>query len=115
MSGGIFGVLQFAIDGVTDQQNAIANNLANAQTPDYSDTEVNFQQSLQQAIAAPGPATATETVEASSNPANTEGNNVDMASELVESEKSALQYQTISENLNAQFRLIAGASGGSYS
>lgn len=115
MSDGILGVLSFAIDGVTEQQNAVANNIANDQTPNFTDTEVNFQQSLQQAIDAPGPATASITVDPSSAAPASNGNNVDLNTELVESEKAVLQYQTISESLNAQFRLISGASGGSYS
>lgn len=113
VSDGIIGVLQFAIDGVTEQQNAIANNISNAQTPGFTDTEVSFQQSLQQAIDSPGPAVASISTSQDTN-GSTNGNSVNVDSELVESEKAALQYQTVSESLNAQFRLIAGSAGGSY-
>jgi flagellar basal-body rod protein FlgB len=114
MSGGIVDVLQFAIDGVTQQTNATANNLANANTPGYTASNVNFQQSLAQAIEAPGEATATVTTTPSSDPAGTNGNNVNLASELVSSEKGALEYQQLSESLNSQFRLIRGVVGGSW-
>jgi flagellar basal-body rod protein FlgB len=114
VSGGIIDALQFAIDGVTDQTNAVANNLANANTPDFTDNEVNFQSSLASAIAAPGTATAKETNTPSDSPAGTNGNNVDLGQELDEAEQVSLSYQQISESLNFQFRLIAGSSGGSF-
>jgi flagellar basal-body rod protein FlgB len=114
VSGDIVGVLQFAIDGLTQQQNAIANNLANAQTPGYTDTEVSFEQSLQQAISGSGPSTAAITSAPSSAPPATDGNNVSLSDELVEAQQVTLQYQTTSEMLNAQFRLVQGAAGGSF-
>lgn len=115
MDGQIVGVLQFALDGVTQQQQAVANNLANLDTPNYTDTEVTFQQSLQQALQDDGGGTATITQVPSTSAPATDGNNVDLASELTEAEESTLQYQALSESVNAQFRLIRGAAGGSFS
>lgn len=115
MTSGIVGVLQFAIDGITDQQNAVANNIANESTPGFTDSEVSFEQSLQQALAAGGPAVAQETVADSSAAAATNGNNVDLGQEMVEAEQDSLHYQQVSESLSAQFRLIGGAAGGSFS
>ena len=115
MSDGIVGILQFAIDGVTASQNAVANNIANDNTPGYTDTEVSFQSSLEHALDLPGTNNAQITTAASTAPKATDGNNVKLADELDEAEQDTLHYQTISESLNAQFRLIAGASGGSYS
>lgn len=114
MSSGIIGVLQFAIDGVTQQQNAISTNIANEATPNYTANEVSFQQSLQQALVAGTPSTAQVTTAPSSAPAATNGNNVDLGGEMVAAEQATLQYQAMSESLNAQFRLIQGASGGSF-
>lgn len=114
MNGGIVDVLQFALDGVTQQTDATANNLANANTPDYTASDVNFQQSLEAAITAPGSATATVSTTPSSAPAGTDGNNVDLATELASSEQDALEYQQLSESLNSQFRLIRGVVGGGW-
>lgn len=114
MSTDIIGILQFAIDGITRQQNAIANNIANQATPGYTDNEVSFQRSLQQALAAGGPATAQVTTAPSTYRSATNGNNVNLGGELVSAEKATLQYQSVSESLNAQLRLVQGASGGSY-
>jgi flagellar basal-body rod protein FlgB len=114
MDGGIVDVLQFAIDGVTDQTNAVANNLANAETPDFTASDVNFQQSLEKAISSPGTSTATETTTPSTDPAASNGNNVNLGSELVSSAKGALEYQQLSQSLDAQFRLIRGVVGGTW-
>jgi flagellar basal-body rod protein FlgB len=114
VSGGIVDVLQFAIDGVNDQINATANNLSNEATPGYSATDVDFQSSLDQALNANGTATATVTTTPSTAAPNTQGNNVSMSDELVGSEKEALEYQQLSESLNAQFRLVRGVVGGGW-
>ena len=114
MSGGIIDALQFAIDGVSASENATSNNIANAQTPGYTDTEVSFQSSLEHALAGSAPVVATTTTTPSSAPPASNGNNVDIGAELIAAQREALQFQTESESINAQFRLIAGASGGSY-
>jgi flagellar basal-body rod protein FlgB len=113
--GDIVDVLQFAIDGVSTSQNTIANNLANAETPGFTASETTFQSSLDQALSASGPATAKVTTTPSTAAPASNGNNVSTSDELLAAEKATLQFQTVSESLNAQFRLIAGASGGSYS
>ena len=48
-------------------------------------------------------------------PPATNGNNVDTGTQLVDAQEETLQYQTMVEMLNAQFRLISGAAGGSFS
>ncbi|MCU1495383.1 MAG: flagellar basal body rod protein [Acidimicrobiaceae bacterium] len=111
---GVIDILNFAIDGVTQQQNAVANNIANASTPGFTGTEVSFESSLQHALDLPGPATAQVSSAPSSALPATNGNNVQLSDELVAAQSDTLHYQTISESLNAQFRLIQGASGGSY-
>jgi flagellar basal body rod protein FlgB len=47
--------------------------------------------------------------------AATDGNNVDTGTQLVSAQKETLQYQTMVDMLNAQFRLVSGAAGGSFS
>ena len=114
MDNGILGVLQFAIDGVTAQQNATANDLSNAQTPGFTGSTVSFEQSLQQAINAPDTATAEVTTTPDPAGTATNGNNVDLGSALVDSEEETLHYSSISESINSQFRLVSGVSGGSF-
>jgi len=111
---GIVDILHFAVDGLTQQQQAIANNLANSETPGFIGTDVNFQSSLEQALSANsgGSATVTATPDAAA-PA-TDGNNVDTGGQLIDAEQNTLQYQATVEMLNAQFRLVQGAAGGSF-
>jgi len=109
------GVLQFAVDGVPLQQQTTANNIANDETPNYSAQDVSFEQSLQSAIDAPGGATAQSVVSNSTAPASTNGNNVDLPTQMTQATQETMQYQSLVELLNAQFRLVQGAAGGSFS
>jgi flagellar basal body rod protein FlgB len=109
----IFGILQFALDGVTAAQRQVADNLANAQTPGYTDHEVSFAASLEQALTHGGTAQVTD--DPSPRPPASDGNNVSVTTELVEAQETTLDYQVLTSSFNAQFRLIQGASGGSFS
>ncbi len=111
---GIVDVLAFAVDGLSQRQQAIADNLANADTPGFTATQVDFESSLQQALDTPGGGSAQVTVSASPATPATNGNNVHVDQQLVAAEQTALQYQTMVELLNAQFRLVQGAAGGSF-
>lgn len=111
---GIIGVLQFAVDGLAQQQQAIANNLANSETPGYSAQQVNFQSSLRQALASASGGTARVAVSGTGATPATDGNNVDTGQQLVAAEQTTLQYQTMVDMLNAQFQLVQGATGGSF-
>lgn len=113
VGGDVVNILQFALDGVTQQQAAIAGNLANVQTPGYVAQDVTFQQSLQQALENGGTASISESP--SSAAVAADGNDVSLTTELVDAEQSTLQYQAITSSLNAQFRLVQGAAGGSFS
>lgn len=111
---GIVGVLQFAVDGLAQQQQTIANNLANNDTPGFTAQDVDFQSSLQQALDSNTGGTASVTVATDPATPATDGNNVDTSQQLVSAQQTTLEYQTTVEMLNAQFRLVAGASGGSF-
>ena len=115
---GIVGILSFAVDGLAQEQQAIAGNLANANTPGYTAQQVDFQTSLEQALQSPGGGTAQVVVSDTSDPPATDGNNVNTADQLSDAEQASLQYQTMVEMLNAQFALVkdaTGAGGGSAS
>jgi flagellar basal-body rod protein FlgB len=112
---GIVNVLQYAVDGVAQQQQATANNLSNSETPGYTAQDVDFETSLQQALASPSGGTASTVISADPAAPATDGNNVDTSTQLVDAQTETLQYQTTVDMLNAQFRLISGAAGGSFS
>lgn len=114
MTDGIVGVLKFAVDSLSLAQQTTASNIANQQTPGYQAQEVSFEQSLQQAMASPGGGQAVAKVYGSPAAPGTNGNNVDLATELTGADQETMQYQTMVELLNAQFRLVQGAAGGSF-
>ena len=108
----VIQVLQFAIDGTSAEQSAIAGNLANAQTPGYKAEDVSFQASLAAALEHGGTATISESP--STAPPATDGNNVSLVTELVTAEETTLRYQALAKSLTAQFLLVQGAAGGRY-
>jgi len=110
----ILSVLQFAVDGLSQRQQVTADNLANVDTPGFTAQQVNFESSLQQALTSPDGGQATVTVGADPTAPGSNGNNVDTGAQLVTAEQTTLQYQTMVEMLNAQYRLIQGAAGGSF-
>lgn len=114
MTAGIVGTLEFAVNSLSLAQRTTGNNIANQQTPGYTAQEVSFEQSLKQAIDSPTGGTATATVTNSPAAAGSDGNNVDLASELTDATQQTMQYQTMVELLNAQFRLVQGSAGGSF-
>ena len=113
---GIVDVLQYAVDGVAQQQQATANNLANSETPGYTGPGRRLRDESAAGPRFPRPA---ERPPPSSPPIPaapaTDGNNVDTGTQLVNAQTETLQYQTMVDMLNAQFRLISGAAGGSFS
>lgn len=112
MDGQIVDILGFALDAVSAQQRAIAANVANAQTPGYTAVDVGFHHSLARALADGG--VASVAVTSSAAPPATDGNNVDLAAQLVDAQETTLEYQQITHSLNAQFLLVQGAAGGSF-
>ena len=66
--------LNFALDGIQQRQQVIANNITNENTPDYQAKVVTFETSLADAVANGGTAVATVTPEGL--PSGTNGNNV---------------------------------------
>lgn len=111
---GIVDVLRFAVNGVAQQQQATADNLANSETPGYTAKDVNFEASLRNALDTTGGGTATVAVTPDLAAPASDGNNVTTSGQLVNAQSETLQYQTMVEMLNAQFRLVSGAAGGSF-
>lgn len=112
MSDQAISVLAFAVDGLAQRQQVIASNIANASTPNFRGSEVNFESSLRRALADGGAASIT--VSPSTLAPGTNGNDVSLAQQLTDSEQATLQVQTVDDLLNSQFRLLRGAMGGGF-
>gem|GEM_PF-113305 len=98
-----------AMQGLWAEQQAVANNVANVDTPGYLAKDVNFEPSLAQAIANGDPSQMQVTVTTSTAAPQQDGNNVNLADQMVEGEKASLQFQTMVDALNAKFQLLGTA------
>jgi flagellar basal-body rod protein FlgB len=104
------GILQFALDGIVEQQQTIANNIANEDTPGYQANQVTFESSLSKALGHGGEATAESVPEGLSSGSN--GNNVSLPTEMTLMQENDLQNQTVVNALDDQFALLSDAITG---
>ncbi|MGA2835730.1 MAG: flagellar basal body protein [Acidimicrobiales bacterium] len=104
------GILQFALDSVVDQQQVIANNIANNDTPGYQAGEVTFEQSLATALTQGG--AATQQVVPEGLPSGSNGNNVSLPTEMTLMQENDLENQTVVNALNDQFSVLSDAITG---
>lgn len=99
-----------ALSGLSLRQRAIADNIANVQTPGYLATRTDFESSLRRALSGDRN-DVVSSVTKSLSPTNTNGNNVDMDTETMQAIETNLRYQTMIEAANAKFRLFRTAIG----
>lgn len=104
------GVLQFALDAVVEQQQTIANNIANQDTPNYQADQVTFEASLAQALADGGTASAQMVPEGLAS--GTNGNNVSLPTEMTLMQENDLQNQAVVNGLDDQFAILSDAITG---
>jgi flagellar basal-body rod protein FlgB len=100
--------LSSALDGLSARQNAIADNIANVNTPDYRAKVVSFESALNQSVAA-GSGVTTPTVTESTAATNVNGNNVDISSETLNNITTVLRYQFASQAVGADFSAAESA------
>lgn len=101
------GILQFALDAVVNQQQVIANNIANQDTPNYQADQVSFESSLAEALQSGGTATSTTSPEGLAS--GVDGNNVSLPSEMTLMDENNLENQTVDNALSGQFSILADA------
>jgi|tagenome__1003787_1003787.scaffolds.fasta_scaffold20735851_1 flagellar basal-body rod protein FlgB len=94
--------LSSALDGLAARQQAIAQNIANVNTPNYKAKVVSFENALAQSVASgSGVAGVTETT--STAPTVQNGNNVSLDSETLNNIQTVLQYQFAAQAVNMDF------------
>ncbi|MGI8666930.1 MAG: flagellar basal body rod protein FlgB [Jatrophihabitans sp.] len=98
--------LSTALSALAERQRVSANNIANLETPNFSASQVSFETSLRDAVAAGDPASAQASVTPTSDPAGINGNNVSLDTETITDEKTSLQYSLLSGAMSAKFGLI---------
>ena len=100
-----------ALRGLSQRQKAIANNIANVETPGFVAQKVSFEDSLRAAITMGAPQAANVAVTPSDHYANVNGNNVQLDDETMSLVDTGLQYQLMVEAMNAKFGLLRTAIG----
>jgi flagellar basal-body rod protein FlgB len=103
-----FSALSSALDGLSMRQRAIADNLANINTPDYHAKRVQFEQALAEAVDA-GDGTVSATVGESLEPTRLNGNNVNLDTETLSSIDTMLRYQFATQAVNGSFASVRTA------
>ena len=84
--------LASALDGLASRQRAIANNIANVNTPGYTAERVSFEDALAASVADHDGHT-TATTARSLEPTRLDGNNVNLDTETLSNIDTVLRYQ----------------------
>ena len=112
-------LLQRALDGTWQRQRAIANNIANHETPGYKAIKISFEDSLGQELRKIGSSTQTKEQIAkalediknseinvfsdNSTSERADGNNVNLDLENIEMAKTQIQYQYLTRSMTDMF------------
>jgi flagellar basal-body rod protein FlgB len=105
--------LRVAAAGLAARQSAIANNIANIETPGYKARKVEFEQALQGAIAkGESPAGVTPTVQTSLEPTRLNGSNVNLDEETLSHIDTTMRYQLTMRALDSKYGMLRDAIKG---
>jgi flagellar basal-body rod protein FlgB len=109
----VTSALQAALDGLALRQRVAANDIANVDTPGFTASTVNFEDSLRAALAdGTDPSQTAPDVTPSPQSAGLNGNNVDLAAETMTQMQATFRYQLVSRAVGDRFGLIRDAIGG---
>ncbi|NEM91170.1 flagellar basal body rod protein FlgB [Galbitalea soli] len=100
--------LSSALDGLAQRQRAIANNIANVNTPNYRAQRVSFEDALAQSVKN-GSGSVTATTSLSLEPTQLNGNNVNIDTETLSNIDTVLRYQFATQAVNSDFNQIRAA------
>jgi flagellar basal-body rod protein FlgB len=100
--------LTSALNGLSLRQQAIADNIANVNTPGYHAKRVQFENALSASVAA-GNGTVQATTSISEEPTQLNGNNVNLDTETLSNVDTVLRYQFASQALNNEFTAVRTA------
>ncbi|MCM3693274.1 flagellar basal body rod protein FlgB [Neobacillus niacini] len=124
----IIGVMSRAMDASSLRQNAISNNIANADTPNFKPTHVSFENLLQQEISSTFTGSRTDSKHFTIGRTDqipipksfqdnvlmkNSKNGVDLDYEMTEMSKNALWYQSLTYGINEEFNLLKMSIRGS--
>jgi len=109
-------VVQQAMQGSSLAQQVLSNNLANADTPGFKRSDVNFESALASAVSASDPEAAVENVAFAPQTDTTtamqaDGNNVDLEREMSGLTSNAVEYETLASIEKTRLGMIQSAIG----
>lgn len=104
--------LHQALRGLAARQRVIADNIANLETPGFLAGRVEFESSLQRALANGAPQTAEVHASRSLAPTGVNGNNVQLDEETLSLIETGLRYQVTTQAVTNKFGLLRTAIGG---
>jgi flagellar basal-body rod protein FlgB len=118
VSDAVTNALHSALNGLSQRQNVIADNIANVDTPGFRATSVEFESSLQEAIKNgsldPDSNRASNVVATevpTDTPVGANDNNVDLRKETVAALQTQYSYQTLGRAMTDHFALLKTAAG----
>jgi flagellar basal-body rod protein FlgB len=100
--------LTSALDGLSARQRAIADNVANVNTPNYHAKRVMFESALAASVEA-GSGRVAPTTQESLEPTELNGNNVNLDTETLSNIDTVLRIQFASQAVDAQFKAVRAA------
>jgi flagellar basal-body rod protein FlgB len=99
--------LRVALSGLHARQNAIADNIANIETPGYRAKKVKFEEALNQAVAdgdAPGSVSPAQLT--SLEPTRLNGSNVNLDQETLSQVDTSMRYQLAIRALDGKYSTL---------
>ena len=110
--------VRIALDGLMARQEAVANNIANLSTPNYTAVNVEFESALKSALEAPYPdGTATTADFMSTQPAGTprkqDGNNVSLEEQTLLGTETNMRLGLALRAAEGRFNAMRTVLGGS--
>lgn len=106
--------LERALSGASLRQEALAENLANVNTPGYQRRDVDFQGALRSAMESGKAAVAATPMEITTDPSapmRADGNSVDVDAEAAGLAKNGLEYQALTTVLRSRSDILRSAMG----
>ena len=105
--------LRVAAAGLAARQSAIANNIANIETPGYRARKVEFEQALHGAIASgESPAGVNPETLSSLEPTRLNGSNVNLDEETMSHIDTTMRYQLTMRALDSKYGMLRDAIKG---
>jgi len=108
-------VLERAMSGAALRQQVLANNVANANTPLFVRSDVDFQAAIRQALASGAPLDSVQfqVTRDSSGAVSLDGNNVSVDTEMARLSENTLTYQSLASIAKARLKMLEDAVRGS--